>query len=151
LAETDSARRAGCLGGREGFEGDTVRIEGLQADADLGAAAVKDGSGVTLAEAENLDGVVGLLGGQVAGSEIGLVKAVAGHGSALEKLAGLFEKGLAFRMGGFVAELGELLKGLALGGSEVLGNLHADADMEVASAPSGEGGNALAPQTKHLV
>jgi len=58
LAETDSARRAGCLGGGEGLEGDTLWIEGLQANADLGAATVKDGSGVTLAEAQNVDGVV---------------------------------------------------------------------------------------------
>jgi len=84
-----------------------------------------------------MDGVVGLLRGEVAGSEVGLVEAVAGHGSALEKLAGLFEKGVAFGVGGFIAELGKLLQGLTLGGIEVFGNLHADADMEVTPATSG--------------
>jgi hypothetical protein len=98
-----------------------------------------------------MDRVVGFLRGEVAGSEIGLVKAVAGHGLALEKLAGFFEKGLAFRMGGFVAEPGELLEGLALGGGKVFGNLHADTDMKVASAPSGKGRDTLTAQTEHLV
>jgi hypothetical protein len=151
LAKTDPAGGAGRLGGGESFERDTIRVDGLQPNANLRAAAVEKRGGVALAEAEHVDRVMGFLGREVAGSEIGLVEAVAGHGSALEKLAGLFEKGLAFRMRGFVAEFRELLEGLALGGGEVFGNLHADADMEVAPTPSGKGGDALTPQTKHLV
>ena len=76
-----------------------------------------------------MDSVVRLLRGEVPRGEIGLVKAVTGHDSTLEKFAGFFEKGAALRMGGLVAEAGKVFQSLFLGGVEVLGNLDANADM----------------------
>jgi hypothetical protein len=80
-----------------------------------------------------------------------LVKAVAGHGLALEKLPGFFEEGVMLGVGGVIAQPGELFECLFLGGVEVLGNLHADAHMEVPLAPAREGGDALIPEPEDLV
>ena len=95
--------------------------------------------------------MVGLLRGKVSGRQVGLVKAVAGHGLALEKLPGFLEEGVMLRVSGVVAQPGELFECLFLGGVEVLGNLHADAHMEVPLAPAREGGDALIPEPEDLV
>ena len=83
--------------------------------------------------------------------EVGLVEAVAGHRSALEQLAGFFEKGATLGMSGVITEAGKVFQGLFLGGVEVFGNLHPDANMEVALAATGERGNPLATEPEHLV
>ena len=54
-------------------------------------------------------------------------------------------------MGVVVAKFGELLESLPLGGGEMLGDFDADANMEIAPATTGEGGNALSTEAENLV
>jgi len=151
LAETDPAGRAWCFGRGEGLKADAFRIDGSQADTNLGAVAVKDGGGIAGTKAQDVDGVVGLLRGKVTEGEGGLVKAVAGHRSALEQFAGFFEEGVPLRMGELITEAGKVFQGLFLGGVEVFGNFHADPNMEVPLTSPGKGGNALATEPEHFV
>jgi hypothetical protein len=98
-----------------------------------------------------MDGMMGLLGGKVPGSQVGLVEAVTGHGSVLEKFPGLFDERVTLGMGGVVAQPGKLFERLFLGGVKVFGNLHANADMEIPFAPAGKGGNALIAEAEDLI
>jgi hypothetical protein len=115
LAEADPAGGAGGLGGGESLERDAFRIDGGEANAGLGAAAIEDGGGVAWAEPEDMDGVMGLLGGEVAGGGIGKIKTVAGHGSTLEQLAGLFEERVPLGVGGVITQTGKVFESLLLG------------------------------------
>lgn len=58
---------------------------------------------------------------------------------------------MTLRVGGLIAEAGELLEGFLLGAVEVFGDLDAHPDVEISPTASREGGDTLVAETEDLV
>ena len=115
LAESDAARQRSGAGGGESLVGDRTGGDLGQSNSGFISFPVKNCRRVPRAEPEDIVRMMGLFFRQVAGGQVWVIKAVAGHGSNLEKFLRPLEKGVPLGVGMFITKFGKTLEGVFLG------------------------------------